>query len=181
MGQDIRDRFTGAVEAFSRRNSPGHGLHGENSRHRSTDDTSKDVVSNWAFCTFYSWIFSILVYMILIACLPLIFLHSVILKGGALLEVAAPQRGLSWGALAPHHQLSPARTVLECFPAVAVVCLQHKGSNQVMSPELHLSVVLQPHGELGTKPWGVSSCCQLAQGRGNDWQVLPPDRKNLTN
>lgn len=47
VGQDIRDRFTGAVEAFSRRNSPGHGLHGENSRHRSTDDTSKDVVSNF--------------------------------------------------------------------------------------------------------------------------------------
>ena len=54
MRQEIRDRFSGAVEAFSRRNGPGAGLHGDNSRHRdhsrhrSSDDvpSSKDVVSH---------------------------------------------------------------------------------------------------------------------------------------
>ncbi|KQJ97080.1 casein kinase 1 isoform X1 [Brachypodium distachyon] len=34
VGQDIRDRFTGAVEAFARRNS-GNGRHGDHSRHKS--------------------------------------------------------------------------------------------------------------------------------------------------
>jgi len=45
---DIRDRFSGAVEAFARRNGSGLGLHGDHSRHRSSDDvpsSSKDVVS----------------------------------------------------------------------------------------------------------------------------------------
>lgn len=46
VAQDFRDRFSGAVEAFSRRNSSGHG-YGDHSRHRLTDDapSSKDVVS----------------------------------------------------------------------------------------------------------------------------------------
>lgn len=45
VGQEIRERFSGAVEAFSRRNGSGHGDH---SRHRSSDDvpSSKDVVSS---------------------------------------------------------------------------------------------------------------------------------------
>ncbi|KAJ1424017.1 Protein kinase domain, partial [Sesbania bispinosa] len=45
VGQEIRDRLSGAVEAFSRRNSSGHGLHNDHSRHRSSDDvpSSKDV------------------------------------------------------------------------------------------------------------------------------------------
>jgi casein kinase 1 epsilon len=44
VGQEIRDRFSGAVEAFARRNGSGHGLHGDHSRHRSSDDvpSSKD-------------------------------------------------------------------------------------------------------------------------------------------
>lgn len=49
--QEGRDRFSGAVEAFSRRNATGSGLHGEHSRlrdhsrNRSSDDvpSSKDV------------------------------------------------------------------------------------------------------------------------------------------
>ncbi|XP_052188333.1 casein kinase 1-like protein 10 isoform X2 [Diospyros lotus] len=49
--QEIRDRFSGAIEAFARRNGSGTGLHGENSRNkdqsrrRSSDDIplSKDV------------------------------------------------------------------------------------------------------------------------------------------
>lgn len=52
--QEGRDRFSGAVEAFSRRNATGSGLQGEHSRHRdhsrnrSSDDvpSSKDVVSS---------------------------------------------------------------------------------------------------------------------------------------
>uniref|UniRef100_A0A5B6ZWD4 non-specific serine/threonine protein kinase n=2 Tax=Davidia involucrata TaxID=16924 RepID=A0A5B6ZWD4_DAVIN len=42
--QEIRDRFSGSVEAFARRNSSG-GLHGDHSRHRSSEDvpSSKDV------------------------------------------------------------------------------------------------------------------------------------------
>ncbi|XP_058770745.1 casein kinase 1-like protein 10 [Vicia villosa] len=44
-GPEVRDRFSGAVEAFARRNVSGHGLHGDHSRHRSKDDgpSSKDV------------------------------------------------------------------------------------------------------------------------------------------
>lgn len=46
VGQDVRDRFSGGIEAFARRNNSGH--HGEHSRHRSSDDVppSKEVVSN---------------------------------------------------------------------------------------------------------------------------------------
>ncbi|KAK6164451.1 hypothetical protein DH2020_001315 [Rehmannia glutinosa] len=44
VGQDIRDRFSGAVEAFSRRNITSSGRHGEHSRHRCEDvPSSKDV------------------------------------------------------------------------------------------------------------------------------------------
>ncbi|KAL3531215.1 hypothetical protein ACH5RR_010537 [Cinchona calisaya] len=45
VGQDIRDRFSGAVEAFSRRNASSSGRHGEQHlRHRSEDvPSSKDV------------------------------------------------------------------------------------------------------------------------------------------
>ncbi|KAK8984141.1 hypothetical protein V6N11_029465 [Hibiscus sabdariffa] len=45
VGQEIRERFSGAVEAFARRNSSGHGLHGDQSRYRSSDGgpSSKDV------------------------------------------------------------------------------------------------------------------------------------------
>lgn len=48
VGQEIRDRFSGAVEAFARRNGSGHGLHGDHFRHRSSDDvpSSKDAVSS---------------------------------------------------------------------------------------------------------------------------------------
>ncbi|CAK8572108.1 unnamed protein product [Lathyrus sativus] len=44
-GPEVRDRFSGAVEAFARRNVSGHGLHGDHPRHRSKDDvpSSKDV------------------------------------------------------------------------------------------------------------------------------------------
>ncbi|KAJ6890450.1 hypothetical protein NC651_024070 [Populus alba x Populus x berolinensis] len=44
-GQEIRDRFSGAVEAFARKNSSGHAMHSDRSRHRSSDDvpSSKDV------------------------------------------------------------------------------------------------------------------------------------------
>ena len=62
VGQDFQERFSGAVEAFSRRNGSGHGLHGDTSRHRSTDNapSSKDVVSGAnIFCKlFLSWIWS---------------------------------------------------------------------------------------------------------------------------
>lgn len=45
VGQDIRDRFSGAVEAFSRRNASSSARHGEHTRHRSEDvPSSKDVV-----------------------------------------------------------------------------------------------------------------------------------------
>lgn len=44
-GQEVRDRFAGGIEAFARRNTSGHGLHGDHSRHKSSDDvpSSKDV------------------------------------------------------------------------------------------------------------------------------------------
>ncbi|CAL5208199.1 unnamed protein product [Lathyrus oleraceus] len=43
-GPEVRDRFSGVVEAFARRNVSGHGLHGDHSKHRSKDDgpSSKD-------------------------------------------------------------------------------------------------------------------------------------------
>ncbi|XP_059297940.1 casein kinase 1-like protein 10 [Lycium ferocissimum] len=45
VGQDIRERFSGAVEAFSRRNGSGTGRHGEHSRHKTSEDmtSSRDV------------------------------------------------------------------------------------------------------------------------------------------
>lgn len=45
VGQDIRERLSGAVEAFSRRNGPSQSLHGEHSRNRPSEDvpSSKDV------------------------------------------------------------------------------------------------------------------------------------------
>ncbi|XP_074319507.1 casein kinase 1-like protein 10 [Silene latifolia] len=44
VGQDIRDKFSGAVEAFARRNAQGSGLQRDHSHHRSMDDpTSKDM------------------------------------------------------------------------------------------------------------------------------------------
>ncbi|KAJ6769127.1 CASEIN KINASE I ISOFORM EPSILON [Salix koriyanagi] len=47
-GQEIRDRFSGRVEAFARRNSSGYALHSDQSRHRSSADapSSKDVHPN---------------------------------------------------------------------------------------------------------------------------------------
>ncbi|KAL2921315.1 Casein kinase 1-like protein 8 [Bienertia sinuspersici] len=44
VGQEIRDKFSGAVEAYVRRNNSGSGLQGDQPRHRSSDDpSSKDV------------------------------------------------------------------------------------------------------------------------------------------
>lgn len=45
----MRDRFSGAVEAFARKNGSAAGLHGDHSRHRSSDNvpSSKDVVSKY--------------------------------------------------------------------------------------------------------------------------------------
>ncbi|XP_043691574.1 casein kinase 1-like protein 10 isoform X6 [Telopea speciosissima] len=44
VGQEIRDRFSGAVEAFARRNNSGSGLHGDHSKHKNSEDvSSKDV------------------------------------------------------------------------------------------------------------------------------------------
>ncbi|CAA2978156.1 casein kinase I-like [Olea europaea subsp. europaea] len=44
VGHDVRDRFSGAVETFSRKNTSGSGWHGEHSRHRTSDvPSSKDV------------------------------------------------------------------------------------------------------------------------------------------
>ncbi|KAI3523895.1 hypothetical protein L2E82_04094 [Cichorium intybus] len=43
--QEVRDRFSGAVESFTRRNGSSSGLHGDSSRHRSSENVtpSKDV------------------------------------------------------------------------------------------------------------------------------------------
>lgn len=47
VGDEIRDKFSGAVEAFAKRNSSGSGHHGDNnSKHRIHEDSpisSKDV------------------------------------------------------------------------------------------------------------------------------------------
>lgn len=45
VGQDIRERFSGAIEAFARKNGSS-GRHGEPSRHRTLEDVplSRDVV-----------------------------------------------------------------------------------------------------------------------------------------
>lgn len=42
MGQDLRERFSGAVEAFARRNVSSHGIR---PKHIFSDDASKEVVS----------------------------------------------------------------------------------------------------------------------------------------
>ncbi|KAE8667988.1 Casein kinase I isoform epsilon [Hibiscus syriacus] len=38
VGHENRERFSGAVEAFARRNGSGHGLHGDHLRYRSSED-----------------------------------------------------------------------------------------------------------------------------------------------
>ncbi|GFP85412.1 casein kinase i isoform delta-like [Phtheirospermum japonicum] len=43
VGHDIRERFSGAVEAFSRRNVSASGRQGEAPRHRTLEDVSKDL------------------------------------------------------------------------------------------------------------------------------------------
>ncbi|KAF5937521.1 hypothetical protein HYC85_025027 [Camellia sinensis] len=45
VGQDIREKFSGAVDLFSRRHPSGSGQHGDRSRHRTSEDvtSSKDV------------------------------------------------------------------------------------------------------------------------------------------
>lgn len=48
VGQEIRGKLSGAVEAFSRKNGAAHGQHGDRSRHRTSIGdvpSSKDVVS----------------------------------------------------------------------------------------------------------------------------------------
>ena len=45
MGQEIRERLSGAVEAFAKRN-PVYAFHGDLSRNKSLEVTSKDVVSS---------------------------------------------------------------------------------------------------------------------------------------
>ncbi|XP_022871377.1 casein kinase 1-like protein 10 [Olea europaea var. sylvestris] len=44
--QEVQDRFSGAVQAFTRRNGSSTGMHGDHLRHRSTEDapSSKDVL-----------------------------------------------------------------------------------------------------------------------------------------
>lgn len=47
-GQEVRDRFSGAVEAFARRNASNYGHHGEHSKHKISDDahiTHKEAVT----------------------------------------------------------------------------------------------------------------------------------------
>ena len=46
VGQEIREKFSGAVEVFSRRHASSSGRHGDHSKHRTTEDvpSSKDVV-----------------------------------------------------------------------------------------------------------------------------------------
>lgn len=46
-GQEIRDRFSGAVEAFARRNASGSGHHSDHAKHKTLDDaggSSKDAI-----------------------------------------------------------------------------------------------------------------------------------------
>lgn len=50
MGQDIRDRFSGAVEAFARRNASGSGHPGDHSKQKTVEDSrmpSKEPVSSF--------------------------------------------------------------------------------------------------------------------------------------
>ncbi|CAA7028069.1 unnamed protein product [Microthlaspi erraticum] len=43
VGQDLRERFSGAIEAFTRRNVSSQGANGDRSRNRSSDDTPSPV------------------------------------------------------------------------------------------------------------------------------------------
>jgi hypothetical protein len=55
VGQEIRDRFSGAVEAFARKNSTGHAMHRDQSRHRSSDDvvsSAREIKRNYVSFNF---------------------------------------------------------------------------------------------------------------------------------
>lgn len=53
MGQEIRDRFSGAVEAFARRNNSGSGIPGDQSKHRVDDIASSSVDAVSTFNIFF--------------------------------------------------------------------------------------------------------------------------------
>jgi len=117
MVPEIRDRFSGAVEAFARRNGSGLGLHGDHSRHRSSDDvpsSSKDVVSilvivfcvydmNWLPSNFYGT----LILSLVILCSKLILRGLVVL-----LVMAVLQKSLSCQAADLALLVSPVKAVL---------------------------------------------------------------------
>ncbi|KAH0469579.1 hypothetical protein IEQ34_001137 [Dendrobium chrysotoxum] len=49
VGQEIRDRFSGAVEALTRRGGSGAGHHGDHSKHKALEDTSSKEASYFDF------------------------------------------------------------------------------------------------------------------------------------
>lgn len=54
VGQEIRDRFSGAVEALTRRGGSGAGHHGDHSKHKALEDTSSKEASYFDFmCVFF--------------------------------------------------------------------------------------------------------------------------------
>jgi hypothetical protein len=186
VGQEVRDRFSGGVEAFARRNSSGHALHSDQSRHRSSDDapSSKDVVSI-AIEIMYLLILVELVALLpwilasLLNCLLLFFyphpFYSIPIQKGPVrhLEMEALQRGRSCQAAGQALLASLVRIGQAGWSQAVVACQQPKGFNLGLSQNHLLLLVLQPQVVVVSIHLGALNSCLLAQERGNKhWTCL---------
>lgn len=104
--------------------------------------------------------------------LLVLLFSNLTLKEVAPLVTEALQKGLSCQAAARPHLLKPVRTDMADWDQAVVACLLPKGSNQVLSPNQHLSHVLPPQEAAAMILFGALSCSPLARERGNKRLIL---------
>lgn len=153
MKQEVRDRFSGAVESFTRRNGSSSGLHGDHQpRHRSSENVtpSKDAVSkilkNLTF-TFLHIIVVMLLHLTINMGNVTLFRCMVSQIEGGYHEMEAAQKEQSWEAAADQVHLVSLQSgwVQEVVAYQQILLLLlHKGFilNLVLSQNHHLSRVL---------------------------------------
>ncbi|XP_043691571.1 casein kinase 1-like protein 10 isoform X3 [Telopea speciosissima] len=151
VGQEIRDRFSGAVEAFARRNNSGSGLHGDHSKHKNSEDvSSKDVVRSLRHE-------------------PSFINVKLIRKEAALLPLgmAALLRGLLSQVADRAPLVSPVRVDLAGWSQAVGACPRPKGCSLDLIPSHHPSHVLLLQEVLVMTLFGALSSSQLGQRRGS--------------
>lgn len=168
-GPEVRDRFSGVVEAFARRNVSGHGLHGDHSKHRSKDDgpSSKDAVSTCIVRFFELVSFKILLwsYLILNFCSKLILRDPV-----ALLVMAVLQKGLSYQAAVPTLLVNRVKAAAWSWAVADYLLLREL--NQVWSLKHHHLIVLLGQEVAVMIHSGALNSYHLVQEKGNEELTL---------